>query len=60
MSFVYKIWVSPPAYETLYAIMEEDGEKSVKATIKRLLLEADKEVIANAIRLAQRREEQRG
>lgn len=60
MSFVYKIWVSPAAYENLYAEMQERGLLSVKQTIKALLLEADDAAVARALILAKKREEQRG
>ena len=60
MAFTYKIWVSPPAYENLYAEMRSRGHVSVKETIKDLLLTADHEDIQRALRLAKRREEARG
>ena len=59
LSFTYKIWVSPAAYENLYAEMRERGHASVKATIKELLLEANEQDMAHAIVLAKKREAMR-
>ena len=60
MSFTYKIFVSPAAYENLYAEMRSRGHTSVKETIRDLMLTADDEDIERALRLAKQREAMRG
>lgn len=57
MSFEYKFWLSPQLYTYLYQQMVEDGDPTVKQTIKRLLTDAaqDKQVVANALALIQHR-----
>lgn len=59
MSFVYQVWVSPDAYESVYAEMRKRGHKSVKQTIKELLLEATEADVARALVLARKREDTR-
>ena len=59
MAFVWKLWLSPAAYETLYGLMHASGDASVKVTINRLLLSADEAAIVRALALAERREAMR-
>lgn len=62
MSFTYKLLVAPAAYEELYTHMSEEGEASVKQTIRRLLVMAaqDEGMVDRGIELAVRRAQQRG
>lgn len=61
MSYEYTIWVSPWGYEKLYARFNEQGDTSVKQTIKKLLLEGavDDMVVAKALALCEKREADR-
>lgn len=58
MAFTYQVFVAPWLYEQLYQEMTRRGHKSVKQTMKGILIETaqDPDKVARAISLARTRE----